>query len=358
MINNFCITTLTHNAPDRALALKNTIYSMMQEYTGSKFEWFILVNITNQDIDEVLEWAVNEYSNLVQFNITKSDINLGPGGGINKLNEMSSAYEYQLFIEGDWMLVPNKITGAGDWIQNSIKLLDENPDVDQIHYRRYLDDLDDRQYGFAYWTDKSNLKGRVDNGTSFILLHEREYTNNPSIKRMSRFYETGILPLGEWKSDEGNTKEVKGNPEWGKAELEAMGASRKLLNTTAWLEFGNFVHHEDWPYKNDWDSYIKDEFGCNVVGIRARNRCKYGYLTPGHFFCGACDRTSGLEDLIRHNEIYIRNILPIEHSGDIGKLPDIYSIIDGLVKNPMINAREYIDAETYYNTNYIRKKKS
>lgn len=355
MINKFCITTLTHNAPDRALALKNTILSFMNEYHGGTFEWFIVINVTNEDINQTLEWAKSEYGNRVKFNIHINEVNNGPGGGINQLNNLASEYEYQLFIEGDWMVVPDKVTGSGDWVHNSIKLLDQNPEIDQIHYRRYLDDLDDRQYGFAYWVSEDNIVDRIDNGSPFLILKNREYTNNPSMKRMSKFYETGILPLREWNSDSGETREVKGNPEWGRAELDAMGKSRTLLNA-AWLEFGNFVHHEDWKYEQDWDQYIKDDFGCNVLNLRAHNKCKYGYLTPGHFFCAACDKDETISDIVTHNDRYIQNILPVEHQNIGGGIEDIYRLVDELVKNPMIDARSFIDVDTYFNKDYIRKK--
>lgn len=356
MINNFCITTLTHNAPDRAEALENMLSSFMADYTGSKFEWFILINVTNSDINKVLEWAKSEYSDRVQFHIQINEKNNGPGGGINQLNKMASGYEYQLFIEGDWLVIPNKVTGAGNWVENSVKLLNKNPDIDQIHYRRYLDDLDDRQYGFGYWTVEKNIRERFDNGTPFLVLNNREYTNNPSMRRMSKFYETGIFPLGEWPTEEGTTKEVKGNPEWGRAELEAMGKSRTLLNA-AWLEFGNFVHYEDWPYKQDWDQYIEDKFGCGVPDLRAHNRCKYGFLTPGHFFCGLCEKDLGISDYIHHTEKYLRQILPIEHGNQPGTVEDVFKKMEELVNNPMINAKEYINTDLYYNNNYIRRKK-
>lgn len=351
MINDFCITTLTHNAPGREEALKATISSIMEDYTGSKFEWFIVVNVSNKDIDSVIEWAISEYSDSVKFNIHINQSNKGPGHGINQLNELSSAYEYQLFIEGDWLLVPNKITGAGDWILNSVKLLDQNKDIDQIHYRRYLDDLDDRQYGFSYWTAPDNIVDKIDNGTSFLVLKNREYTNNPSMRRMSKFYNENVFPLDEFDN------EVKGDPMWGQAELRAMGKTRKSLNA-AWLEFGNFLHYEDWQYKQNWDQYIEDDFGCGISNLKAHNSCKYGYLVPGHFFCAACEKNTDITDLVRHSNSYLKHILPLEHDNVEGSIEDIFKIIDDIVEVPMINARSYVDVERYYNSNYIRFKKN
>ena len=356
MINNFCVTTLTHNAPDRADALRAAITSFMQEYTGSKFEWFIVVNVTNEDINKTLEWAVEEFNERVQFNIRINQKNSGPGGGINQLNKLASEYEYQLFIEGDWMVVPNKITGAGDWIQNSVRLLEDNKDIDQIHYRRYLDDLDDRQYGFSYWTREDNILKKLDNGTSFLLLKNREYTNNPSMRRMSKFYQEGVFPLDTFDNEDGSSNEVKGNPMWGQAELRAMGKTKKSLNA-AWLEFGNFVHYEDWHYKENWDAYIEDNFGCGIPNLKAHNRCKYGYLVPGHFFCAVCEKNTDITDLVRHSNSYLKHVLPLEHNNEEGTIDDIFRILDDIVEVPMIDARSYVDVETYYNVRYIRTKR-
>ena len=357
MINNFCICTLTHNAEDRAEALKYTVSSVMDNYKGNKFEWFIIVNITNEDIDEVLQEMQSKYSDKVQFNITINDKNLGPGGGINMLNELSKAYEYSLFIEGDWMIVPDWVTGNSDWIQNSVQLLEENQDISVIHYRRYLDDLDDRQYGISYWLVPENVEGmKYVNGDSFVILKNREYTNNPIMRRMSHMYDKGVFPLRTYLNEDGSSREIKGNHEWGQAELIAMGLSKPLIKG-AWLEFGNFVHVEDWKYKDRWNEYVEDEFGCGTYGFKTHNRCKYGYLTPAHYFCGMCEKNLNLTDLERHSQLYLAEILPIEHGNTPGTDEDVIQKMEKLVQTPVINPREYIDFETYRGTSYIRTKR-
>jgi glycosyltransferase involved in cell wall biosynthesis len=358
MINNFCVCTLTHNAEDRAAALRYTISSFLENYKGSKFEWFIVVNITNDDINKVLEDIVKKYDSIVQFNIKINDKNLGPGGGINMLNDMSRAYEYSLFIEGDWMMAPSWVTGENDWIQNSIKLLEKDKDISTIHYRRYLDDLDDRQYGFSYWLDPKNVEGVEHiNGDSFVVLKKREYTNNPIMRRMSHLYDRGIFPLNDYLNEDGSSKEIKGNDEWGRAEILAMGKSNELGMKGAWFQYGLFVHVEDWKYKDNWSDYTADEFGCGVHGFKAHNRCKYGYLTPAHYFCGMCEKDLDLTDLERHSTLYVNEILPIEHGHVDGGDELVLKRIKELVKNPTINANEYIDFDTYRGTSYIRSKR-
>lgn len=352
MINNFCVCTLTHSTKGRGEALRYTIKTFMDDYIHTPFEWFIWVNITDDDINETLEWAKKEYEGRVHFNIHISDKNLGPGGGINRLNELSKAYEYSFFIEGDWITVPHRVSGfSHHWIQNSINFLERNPDIDHVQLRRYLDDLDDRQYAIAPWIRPENVE-RIEEGENrFVVMKERMYTNTPCLRKMSAYYAKGVFPLNEYYDADGNPTEHKGNPAWGQAELSAHDMK------AAWLEFGNFLHFEDWQYKDNWDQYLEDKFGCGVYDNIGPNRCKYGYMVPGHFFCAVCEKDEDLTQLVIHNERYLRNVLPAEHGHVDLSDEQILQEIEKLVKNPTINAREYVDFDTYKNENYIRYKK-
>ena len=252
----------------------------------------------------------------------------------------------------------NKITGAEDWIQNSIRLFEQDSELSTIHYRRYLDDLDDRQYGVSYWLKSENVEDvKHINGDSFVILREREYTNNPIMRRMSNLHDKGIFPLDSYLNSDGSSREIKGNPEWGAAEIKAMNKSKEITLKGAWLQYGNFVHVEDWKYKQDWDAYIEDEFGCNTYGFKAHNRCKYGYLTPAHYFCGMCELNENFTDLERHSNLYLKEILPIEHRNTPHEDELVLSKMNELVQNPTIEARSYIDFETYRGTDYIRCKR-
>jgi hypothetical protein len=356
MINNFCICTLTHSNPDRGRALKYTVSSFMEDYTGDMFEWFIWVNITDDSINESLEWIQQEYSNRVKFNIHVSNVNLGPGGGINRLSEMSKEYEYSIFLEGDWLYVPNKISGLShNWIQDSIKFLNDFPDVTHIQLRKYLDDLDDRQYTYGYWMRPENVERIVDyTGGEYIIMKERMYTNTPCLRRMSAYYDLGIFPLKEFYDEDGNPSEHKGKPMWGQAELSATKEIK-----AAWLHFGAFVHFEDWNYVDAWDQYIEDGFGCNVHKLRGHNRCKYGYMTPNHIFCSSCSKDEDITGLVEHSERYQRKVLPLyeEYKNNPSEFTfnQFLQKVESIVNNPTIN-REFIDYDLYKDRTIIRKK--
>jgi len=304
-MKDFCICTLTHSAPERAESLRLTIKTFIESFKGPRLKWYILVNVTNDDIDSVLKEAVELYSELIDFEIHINDKNTGPGAGINKLNELSKGYKYSLFLEGDWICLPDLITGFSDnWLEDCVKLLEENPEIDQIQLRRYLDDLDDRQYGYSYWIQPENIKYEINNGNTFVILKEREYVNTPTIRRMSSYFEKGVFPLKEFYDSNGNSLEIKGNDEWGMAEIEA---TRKPLNG-AWLKLGNFVHNEDFRIKDDWDRWIKTNKSCNKFKTPGKTSCKYGYMHPIESFCAICEKNKDYSDLNRHSQVWLQDV--------------------------------------------------
>lgn len=345
MINNFCICTLTHSTKGRDVALENTISSIMDNYNGDRFEWFIWVNITDEGINKVLEWASTTYSDRVQFNINISEHNLGPGGGINMLNKLSREYEYSFFIEGDWVHVPSNVSGISkNWIQNSIRFLENNKEIDQVQLRRYLDDSDHRMYTFG-WIRHENVDRVVVAGDRFYVLKERDYVNTPTLRRMSAYYDKGIFPLKEFGGPGENSKEVKGNPEWGMAEIAASG--NKM--TGAWIEFGNFVHFEDWPYGQDWSKYKEDNRGCGKFKLRGSVKCKYGFLTPSPVFCMLCEKSQDITYIVEHSQKYERIIREIDLEGKSESItiPEYIQRFEKEVNDPTINIRELIDLEEH-----------
>jgi len=329
----------------------------MDDYSGSKFEWFIWVNITDDTINETLEWAQETYSDRVKFNIRISDVNLGPGGGINRLSEMSKEYEYSIFLEGDWLYIPSWVSGLShNWIQESIEFLEVNKDVTHIQLRKYLDDMDDRQYTFGYWVRPENVEQVVDwTGNEYAIMHKRMYTNTPCLRRMSAYYDLGVFPLKEFYDEHGNPTEHKGNQDWGQAELQTPDDMK-----AAWIYYGTFVHFEDWAYEDDWQHYAEGKFGCGVYPARGLNRCKYGYLVPNHSFCTMCKKDKDITDHVEHIKRHTDHVIMLkeEFKNNPQDLTfDVFlSRIEGLIENPTINPREYNDIELYHNIGVIRKK--
>ena len=66
--------------------------------------------------------------------------------------------EYTLFLEGDWITLPKNIAGFdSEWLNRSLEMMEAN-DIEQIQLRKYQHDIDNRQFGFAYWIANRNVE--------------------------------------------------------------------------------------------------------------------------------------------------------------------------------------------------------
>ena len=292
MNNKFCIATLTHDALNRDKFLKQTIESFINHTSIPSIDWYIAINGSNQSWVELSEELKQQYPQ-INFTFLFNEQNLGPGGGINSVNKLVEHYEYVFFLEADWLCLPKSISNIDkNWFNTCIQYLDSNQNIDQILLRRYLHDVDDRQFGYNYWFSNDGGFGikqnNILNNIKFIDLIKKEYTNNPVIRRNKRFYDVGIFPLNEYND------EIKGNPNWGMAEIEAEPKGYNLGST--YMSFGNFVHCDDWPFETDWDKTLENITGCGD--------CKYGYLLPKKYFCALCDKKYDITTLIDHNKLY------------------------------------------------------
>ena len=290
MGNKFCIATLTHSAPNRDKFLRLTIKTFFENTALPKIEWYIHCNGMDQSIIDVVHEAKELYSDRATFHFTISE-NKGVGYGINCLNEQTIQYEYTLFLEGDWITIPTD----KNWLNGCLNYMESDDLVDQILLRRYLHDVDDRQFGFGYWIRKDNIT-LIEN--QFLKLKKKEYTNNPHIRRNKRFYEVGIFPLEEFIID-GQPTELKGEANWGQAELKAEPLGYKLHSV--YLMMGTMVHCDHFPIYDDWVKLEETKTKCQYY-----KECKYGYLFANERFCGLCDKDASFSDLERHNQLYER----------------------------------------------------
>ena len=348
-MKKIAIQTLTYNNISRVKALYLTFKTFYDNYKGPVLDWFIILNGHNEDIVNLIEEHIKVLNDKFNIKYYVNSDNKGVGVGLNQLNDLCKEYEYTFLLEDDWINIPYYMSGhTENWFLNSVKLLDDNKDIDNIQFRRYLDDLDDRQYGYSHWLSISNLKEQIFNGDEYFVFNKREYTNNPSMRRMKSFYEKGILPLNEfWDGD--IPLEIKGNDYWGQAEIVAM---KHTDIVTAWLYLGNFIHHENWKYDDDFVKWKSEGFGCGINNMKGWNRCKYGYLFPGHYFCGVCVKDQTIHSLESHSNLYLQEILPLEHAYEDHDF--IINKIKSLVKNTTINPKDYINKELYLNNGYYR----
>jgi hypothetical protein len=137
---------------------------------------------------------IDKWSHKVNFHLFCEGKNFGVGTGINKLNEHLKSYEYSFFLEGDWITLPESISGHNkNWLMDCLDLLETDDEVDQIQLRRFQHDVDDRQFGFGHWIKPSNIKKQTD---KFLFLNGRGRRHRKQL--ISRL--TNLLPESIWSN--------------------------------------------------------------------------------------------------------------------------------------------------------------
>lgn len=302
-MKRFAIGTLTHDDIKRDEYLGNTIVSFLDSIDyPERIDWFIYHNGSiDSPIFDVIETVSHDYIDKVKFSFRCGMVNNGVGYGINQLNTYLKDYQYSLFLEGDWLTLPQNISGKNkNWLVDSLDLMDKE-NLDQIQLRRYLNDVDDRQFGLGYWTNERNVE-KIEDG--YVFLKEREYTNNPHIRRNQTYFDLGIFPLQEFFDEEGNPTELKTSTHWGQAEVKAEGLGKQLKS--AWLKGGIMVHCDHFNY-DDWNHVEQSIKGCDYDD-GSLVHCKYGFLFPREEFCTHCRKDKDFRDLEEHNWIFERNL--------------------------------------------------
>ena len=333
------IGTLTHDAPNRDKFLKLTINTFMENTNVPEcISWFIYIN---GGYDSPVILAIREmtekWGDKVNFHIFCEGKNMGVGYGINRLNEWLKFSEFSLFLEGDWITLPESLSGCDkNWLVDCVNLLETNKEIDQVQLRRFQHDVDDRQFGYGHWIRPNNIKDEDD---KFIYLNQREYGNNPTVRRNSTHFEHGIFPLQEFIDDNGEPQELKGNPLWGQAEIVASRIGKEHLGT-AFLKFGNFVHCDHWKYDDDFERASNDIKGCGFKTNSLVN-CKYGYMYPSEAFCLACRKSKNYTDLEEHNWFYEYNVHKAFWSKESKET--IKEILSKNIDTTPVDIDEYID---------------
>lgn len=296
--NDFSIGTLTHDRENGIDYLAQTVHYFISNTNmpnNKKVNWHVMFNGKySNDFIKTVQILANEYSNKIVFYIHSTGKNLGPGPGINRLNEWLKNYKYSLFLEGDWLTLDYQFTPHGkDWLIKCLDLM-EKENLDQVQLRKFIHDVDMRQYGFAYWIQPSNIT-KEENG--LVYLKERDYTNNPHIRKNQSYFDNNIFPLDEFYDENGNPTELKGNSDWGQAEIKAELKGRILKS--AWLKGGIMIHLDGFGF-NNWE-HVKDNIsGCDYNDTSLLH-CKYGFMFPRKDFCNFCYNTKDFSDLNENN---------------------------------------------------------
>ena len=298
----FSIGTLTHDDLRRDEYLKVTINTFLENTNlPLNTNWYIFHNgSSDSSVIQTIKQLTEKWTN-VRFSVFCENKNYGVGGGINKLNEWLKLSKYSLFLEGDWLTLPQEFTNQDkDWLIRSLNLM-EKENIEQIQLRKYLDDVENRQFGLGYWTNYKNVE-KIEN--SYVYLKEREYTNNPHIRKNQSYFDKGIFPLQEFYDEKGNPTELKNHIHWGHAEIKAEPLGKQLKSV--WLKGGMMMHCD---HGDRTDYYINlEEVKKNIKGCDYDDgslvHCKYGFIFPKEEFCKHCRKDKDFRDLEEHNQIF------------------------------------------------------
>lgn len=275
------IAILTHKEVDRPDALLRCVSGLVNNTVhNSIVPIYLFSNGISDDLNCAIDYVKDrQYENFKIEQVKINETNLGCSFGVNSANEMVRDYEYVLFIEGDWIM----LNGTDkNWLSDCIKHLDDNPEVDQIYLRRMQSSQETRCFYATVWfSHVSNDKFRETN------MHT--YTNNPVIRRNSKFYELGVLPLPSIEN------EVKGTEQWGEAEIQH--ENKAQLNSRIY-KFGVFGHFDSWNYT------LESQYGRGISFQKViRNdrqlpceNCKFGFIEcdePG--WCNKCKEMNTLD---------------------------------------------------------------
>lgn len=314
------VSVLTHHAEGRLNLLKHTLETFLQSTLIPARHVTLNIHVNgDMNLEECMPDFLERLDQVFNLSITQS-ANNGPGYGLNVLAEKALEREYNLMLEGDWFTLPSRISNIGNaWLSTCLMFMEKESDIDRIDLRRYQHDVDHRQYMYANWFNSENIKSesRLEiDGHEYTLYHlrAREYTNPPNLQRIKRFYETTVYPLNVPTGSSGECLEVKGNPEWGFAEIDA--GLRGLRLNTSYFNHGVFVHGDGIPViesrsgcRVGWDSISSPTCG----HYPKSGGCKYGFIRPRLEFCSCCSKSFTYSDLNRHNDYFEKVIV-----GEIG----------------------------------------
>lgn len=273
--------------------LQRTITSFLENCSYRPLHFAIFDNASTDDTWQYLQSL--QSSELVSYDIKRSEINTGCGIGVNTANDMVKDYEYVLFLENDWTHLSDKESGASkEWLHECIDILDKNQ-TDYIFLRRFRNDWETRFHG---WTNIFKNCGPVV--SNFVQYANFPYSNNPHIRRNKSLYDSQVLPLKEFRDTNGNPTEHKGNKDWGRAEIETRTIARAML-----YKFGMFGHESR---KSPENLHI---VGCKKYEQCGASTCKYGFLwfreecVEHGSFCDVCNHNKDFHDLAEHDKRFL-----------------------------------------------------
>jgi len=275
--------------------------------------WYIFSNGSSAKVCDYLRHLERDQPHAAfEFHVQLHDVNLGCGAGINRCWEQTRAYEFVLFLEDDWLLVPESWSGVPrDWMTRLVRTMDSNRELSCVYLRTYVDAAES---AFHYHLANNERNGEplttTAHGLPLRQVTNFNYSNNPHMRRNADF-NGRIYPLPEFLDANGCGTETKANRKlWGLAEIQA---EKRMHGMTVFdLNPGIFAHYDHWI--EHWDKTVTtvedDDDEDDVIGCGRYRRgdsrltCKYGHAEFDPAFCLTCDHSRDLRDLRPHYRRY------------------------------------------------------
>ncbi len=251
---SFTIMTLTCN--NREVLFETLNQFILKTSLTFKFDWHIFAQ--GCDASFISRIHSVKHPN-ISFRIHVNEENLGLSRGMNTLwGKVKDDYEYVLNLEDDWIASEsvNK-----NWLNSSLELLKEQPEISFIFLRKYLSEKEKWQYGWTRnipyicfkYSDSFNYQEKMNvtspftfNDLQFQEIPRWLYTFNPVISRTETLKLRNVFPLREFNDRHDKTGEWgftlnEDCAEWG--YCEALSMEKVINDKCVYLQDGIFHHH-------------------------------------------------------------------------------------------------------------------
>jgi len=281
------ISTLTN--ADRLPYLQLCIESFLDNCRYRPIVWAIYDNGSTDDTWQWLQSLKNTKD--VQWRIDRSEEDLGVGPGINRANRLIEDFEYSMFLESDWIHMPQYESGVSkNWLKESLEFMKQQ-NCDYLYLRRFRNENEMMYHWWSQWMPRcSNL---IDN--KYMQCKSFWYSNNPHLRNYRALKANKTLPLPEYFDESGNPLEKKGNEQWSQAEMNTPKPSNPYIYKWGMFAHERVINGAEYP----------NECGCGSYGGYGTSGCKYGfYKQKKSLWCRLCDAGTGFDDMPHHENRY------------------------------------------------------
>ena len=287
------VAIMTDNREGRDKFLEDLLSSFLP-YTDLS-EWNLMVFCDGHS--KSIEKICDKY----EIHRCFTDSIIGCGHHVNRIWKSSQiySYEYTLFLEGDWVLLHDRIPDnlGKDWLNYYKRVLDVHPEYSDILLRFYRCPMEYRQYcGFEFF-GKNKMLCDMDElykpgKLNLLPVTGVFYTNNPHLRRNKDYMD--VLPLDV------EHIETKDSEHWGEAEWSAerrMFAKKQFVLTP-----GLFIHNECINYEENPKSLAID---CDY---QHNTKCVYGFSLKQSEWCEVCKGCKLTKDILENEKRFLEKL--------------------------------------------------